>query len=45
MLEQMIIVATAIFSVLALLGALAVAWLLLWDGVAVFRRNIRNDKN
>jgi len=45
MLEQMIIVATAIFSVLALLGALAVAWLLLWDGVAVFRRNIPNDKS
>jgi hypothetical protein len=45
MLEQTIIVAAAIFSVLAVLGVLTVAWILLWDGVAVFRRNIPNDND
>ena len=40
----LILVATAL-ALVAVVGILAVAWLLLWDGVAVFRRNIPNDKN
>ena len=40
----LILVATAL-ALVAVVGILAVAWLLLWDGVAVFRRNIPNDKS